>query len=90
MAKLNGNLDRALRKARPFSDTKEWCAAFTPSEILALIKDGHKPTAHQEQKVNHAKIYVAKGESSPMWFYFYSTGKNRPYFIKDNKHDKTQ
>ena len=86
--KLNGNLDRALGKLRPYSDTKEWCASLTPSEIMALIKDGYKLTDSSSYRLQHLKEEISKGFCSPSWIYFQKVGNHAPKFIKHSKHDK--
>lgn len=64
----------AMMKAEPFSDTKEWCGAFTPSEIIALIELGVEPANYQHM-VDYATERLKKGDNSPMWFYFYPNDK---------------
>lgn len=86
--KLSKPLETALGKARPFSDTKEWCGCLTPVEILALVNDGHK--ACNPQDVVWAKQHAQKGESKAYWFYFFATGENKPKFVRHKKHHKPQ
>jgi hypothetical protein len=80
--KTNKNLDSALRKAKPFSDTKKWCGCFTPSEILALVEAG---VSGDSWKIDYAKEMKRTGISKPMWFYFLP-GKVKMH--KDKKIEK--
>jgi len=73
------SLNSAIRKAKGFSDTKEWCAAFTPCEILALVKQLKCiPIDHQEYKVKWALERKRKGQGGLLWFYFYPS----KYFLR--------
>lgn len=61
------NLKRALAKAEHFNK-REWCGAFTPSQIIELIDYGCKP--HKSTSVEYYQDLIRKGESSQCWFYF--------------------
>lgn len=86
MNDLPGNLRRALKKSKPFHNC--WCGYLTPSEIVALVKDGHR--AKHEPWVDYAKEKMKRGESNPTYFYFYATGKHRPEHPNLGRHDKTK
>lgn len=88
---MNGNLARALRKAEFFETWRCWYGYFTPSEILALIADGHKPRWEKERYKSNLDYIIAhkkRGESNPMTFYFDASGKHRPE--PPVRHDKTE
>lgn len=75
LRRVNGNLRRAERKIRQFSDTKQWCGCLTPSEALALLDDGGK----EHQSVMYQRAYLTekknKGDCRPSWFYFFPSKK---------------
>jgi hypothetical protein len=83
---MNGNLQRAINKARPFPRLSggwekpnnparvEYCGCFTPSEIFALIDAGVEPTETYKSNLPYYKEKLQKGESSGHWFYFYPNG----------------
>ena len=72
--KAQSNLKRALAKAHQFSDTKQWCGCFTPSEIAALLEAGATPASPNEFGVKYAQEKKSQGIANPTWFYFYPNG----------------
>lgn len=88
---MNGNLKRALHKAKPCQN--HWGGCFTPSEIFALIDDGHtsvnKGSSYYSREIERYKESIKKGESNPSWFYFHASGKNKPIHPSPTRHDKT-
>lgn len=82
---MNGNLRRALHKAR-FFHGRTWCGCFTPSEINELLKAGALPTESDLHYVKRIPQYIKNGDSSLRWFYFYP---NRLNLNKPDSHDKT-
>ncbi len=80
------SLKRAIAKAQPFADTAQWCGYFTPSEILALVEDGHRAACASD--VDGARERAAAGHGNPQWFYFYATGQTVLTNAKLGAHDK--
>lgn len=66
----NNNLRRAERKVRRLNK-REWCGYLTPSEMLALVQDGARPTPNNQTMYDYHLERRERGESSPSWFYFY-------------------
>ena len=71
MKNQHGNLDRALAKARPFSDTRQWCGTFTPSEIKALVEAGVKVAHGWEYKLKMVEEEISRGDCTTHNFFFY-------------------
>ena len=69
--KANGNLRRAMRKIRQFSNTKEWCGYLTPCEMIALLDDGGKETNNSMYQREYIQSHIDNGICNPFWFYFY-------------------
>lgn len=71
MKNKNGNLERAMRKIKQFSDTKQWCGCLTPSEALALLDDGGKETGNSLYQRQRIQSEINNGKCQPHWFYFF-------------------
>lgn len=68
-----GNLRRAERRARRFSDTRQWCGCFTPCEIFALLEDGARQPDRPKgtyDPLEYIKKQKDAGQNSRHWFYF--------------------
>lgn len=77
---MNKVLKTALKKAKLHDGrSKVWCGAFTPAEIIELIKDGHKSSSPSAWQLDYIKQKYKKGEGGTHWFYFHPTGTHKPY-----------
>jgi len=77
------HLRSALSKVRHISG-REWGGHLTPSEILALVEDGVKPSMQSPDvvesfkgKVGMAEQDKRSGDGRGSWFYF-SLGRTKP------------
>ncbi len=80
------HLRNAVNKCHRFSDTKQYCGALIPMEILALVNAGAK-NPHPErdwQSVDWAEQDKIAGISKKQWFYFVPP---KGIFMDDGRHD---
>lgn len=88
MKNPNGNLDRALAKCHRFSDTRQWCGYFTPSEIKALLTAGVRPAHNDDYILRVIDEEIAQGISQTRWFYFYPVKVKMRTTDHGRKHDR--
>jgi hypothetical protein len=74
---MKTSLAIAVKKLEPHMP-KVWCGYLTPSEVLALVKDGYRLTHDHNHKVDHFQKEMDAGRSGQNWCYFDKVGKTRP------------
>jgi hypothetical protein len=71
----NGNLERAIRKIKYYlPPIKEWMGYITPSEHVALVKNGAVPSRQFDLEFDRA--CMKSGRSNPEWRSFTTLGPN--------------
>lgn len=78
------HLERAIKKSRRFSDTRQWVGYLIPVEIIALVEAGAKPTSNGWD-VEQAREDRKKGIGGGHWFYFYPP---RGIAMNESRHDQ--
>jgi hypothetical protein len=79
-------LRTAIHKLKPSHMPREWCAALTAAEALALIRDGYRLKKHNHYQKEDFERKIASGAGGESWCYFDKVGKTRPA-TASNRHN---